>query len=199
MKRIGIFGGTFDPPHAGHIAVARAAADVFALAEVWWMPVGHQPLKPAAPSASFAQRLAMVELACEADPRFRASDADAPREDGLPNYTVDLLQTLCTKYPVCAWWNIVGADSFLDLRRWKQPELLLQLAEWVVVSRPGFELSAIEAMGLSAAEQAKVHLLTDVAVPVSATEVRDALTHGHPAATVPQRVLKFINEHALYR
>ncbi|WP_263411052.1 nicotinate (nicotinamide) nucleotide adenylyltransferase [Terriglobus tenax] len=199
MQRIGIFGGTFDPPHIGHVAVACAAVDAFALDAVWWMPVGHQPLKSRPPSASYAQRLAMVQLTCEMDPRFSASNADAPRSDGQANYTVDLLQALAAEHPDCAWWNIVGADSFLDLLRWKQPERLLELAEWIVVSRPGFELSKIASMGLTPRQRERVHLLAEVDVPVSATALREALARGERPVAIPSRVLKFIEEQALYR
>ncbi len=82
--RVALFGGSFDPPHHGHIAIATAAADVFDLEQVLFAPVGRQPLKTGRPPAPFADRLAMVELACRVDERFTASEMDAPRADGLP-------------------------------------------------------------------------------------------------------------------
>src|SRR5271163_3563192 len=97
--RVALFGGSFDPPHHGHIAIATAAADVFDLDSVLFAPVGHQPLKPEGVPASFADRFAMVELACSADPRFSVSDIDAPHNDGAPNYTVDTLGRLRESMP----------------------------------------------------------------------------------------------------
>jgi len=199
MRSIGIFGGTFDPPHSGHIDVAKAAADNFSLSEVWWTPVGRQPLKPTPPQAFYSQRLAMVRMVCKADYRFVASGADAPRGDGQPNFTIDLLQSLRGEHPGCSWWNIVGADSFLDLPRWKYPDQLLNFAQWIVVSRPGFDLARIEAMGLTSTQRSRVHLLTDIEEPISATDLRDALKRGEQPKAVPPPVLRYIEENGLYR
>ena len=147
--RVALFGGSFDPPHHGHVAIATAAADVFDLDSVLFAPVGRQPLKRRR-SAPFADRLAMVELACQVDPRFSVSELDAPRPDGSPNYTVETLTALHEAMPDARLFNLVGADSFLDLRRWREPERLLELAEWIVVSRPGFPLADLSAAGLDA-------------------------------------------------
>jgi nicotinate-nucleotide adenylyltransferase len=160
--RVALLGGTFDPIHHGHLAVATAAAHTFALDQVIFAPAGRQPLKPEHPSASFPDRLAMTALACDSDPRFSASTIDAPRPDGAPNYTVDALITLHQRFPAATLFVIVGADSFLSLRRWHQPDRLLELAEWIVVSRPGFPLedpSALAPLTLTPAQQARVHFL----------------------------------------
>ncbi len=85
--RLGYFGGSFDPPHLGHLAVARAAADAFALDRVLFVPTAHQPLKPTGATASYADRLAMVSLLCADDPRLAASDLEAPLPDHAPNYS----------------------------------------------------------------------------------------------------------------
>src|SRR5580704_17584024 len=106
--RVALFDGSFDPPHHGHIAIATAAADVFDLDSVLFAPVGRQPLKAAGTSAPFADRLAMVELACSLDPRFAVSELDAPRPDGAPNYTVDALETLRETMPDVRPFNLVG-------------------------------------------------------------------------------------------
>src|ERR1700748_1150012 len=92
--RVALFGGSFDPPHHGHIAIATAAADAFELDTILFAPVGRQPLKSEGSPAGFADRLAMVELACRVDQRFAVSDLDAPRSDGAPNYTVETLAAL---------------------------------------------------------------------------------------------------------
>ncbi len=198
--RVALFGGSFDPPHHGHIAIATAAADVLDLDKVFFAPVGRQPLKPEGAPASFADRLAMVELACRTDPRFAMSDLDAPRSDGSPNYTVQTLTTLHEAVPDARLFNLVGADSFLNLPRWHEPERLLELAEWIVVSRPGFPLANPSALGLTPQQRGRVHLLQTVHEDVAATNLRERLEAGDPCADVlDPAVSVYIQAHHLYR
>ena len=197
--RVALFGGSFDPPHHGHIAIAAAAADVFDLDKVLFAPVGRQPLKPGG-AAPFPDRLAMVELACRADSRFAVSDLDAPRHDGGPNYTVETLAKLHEAMPDARLFNLVGADSFLDLRRWHEPERLLELAEWIVVSRPGFPLANLVPLGLTAEQLGRVHLLQTVHEDVAATNLRERLEAGDRCADVlAPEVSAYIEVHHLYR
>jgi nicotinate-nucleotide adenylyltransferase len=198
--RVALFGGSFDPPHHGHIAIATAAADVFDLDKVFFAPVGRQPLKPEGVPASFADRLAMVELACGVDPRFDVSDLDAPKSDGSPNYTVQTLATLQEAMPDGRLFNLVGADSFLDLRRWHEPERLLDLAEWIVVSRPGFPLANLSTLGLTPRQRGRVHLLQTVHEDVAATDLRERLETGDQCVDVlDPAVSAYIQSHHLYR
>ncbi len=198
--RVALFGGSFDPPHHGHIAIATAAADVFDLDKVLFAPVGRQPLKPEGVPAGFADRLAMVELACRVDPRFDVSDLDAPRSDGTPNYTVQTLAALYDVMPDARLFNLVGADSFLDLPRWHEPERLLELAEWIVVSRPGFPLANLSGLGLTPYQRGRVHLLQTVHEDVAATNLRERLEAGDPCADVlDPAVSGYIQDHRLYR
>ncbi len=198
--RIAWFGGSFDPPHRGHLAVARAAADRFQLDRVLFAPAGRQPLKKTGAHASFGDRLAMTELLCQADPRFRASAVDAPRPDGQPNYTVDTLARLREQHPGDRLFAIAGADSFLDLPRWHDAARLFDLAEWVVASRPGFPLDRIDRLGLTPAQRSRVHLLPSVEEPVSATELRQRLAAGDPCpGLIPEAVGRFLQQHQLYR
>ncbi|MEO6805032.1 MAG: nicotinate-nucleotide adenylyltransferase [Edaphobacter sp.] len=198
--RVALFGGSFDPPHYGHIAIAAAAADVFDLDSVLFAPVGRQPLKVEGGSAPFADRLSMVELACDSDSRFGVSDLDAPRDDGAPNYTVDTLAKLQEAMPEERLFNLVGADSFLDLPRWHEPERLLELAEWIVVSRPGFALADLSPLGLTPRQLGRVHLLQTVHVDVAATNLRERLEAGDPCADVlSPAVSAYIQAHHLYR
>jgi nicotinate-nucleotide adenylyltransferase len=197
--RVALFGGSFDPPHHGHIAIATAAADVFDLDRVLFAPVGRQPLKPEGQATAFEDRLAMVELACRVDPRFAASDLDAPRPDSAPNYTVQTLATLHETIPDARLFNLVGADSFLDLRRWHEPERLLELAEWIVVSRPGFPLADLSPLGLTPHQKGRVHLLQTVHEDVAATNLRERLEAGDRCADVlSAAVAEYIQSHRLY-
>jgi nicotinate-nucleotide adenylyltransferase len=210
--RVGFFGGTFDPIHRGHLRLAAAAAHTFILDEVLFAPVGHQPLKSEGAMASFPDRLEMTTLALD-DPatrnlqppntNFLVSTLDAPRPDGTPNYTVDTLQALANEYPAADLFVLVGADSFLDLRRrWRSPDRLLALAEWIVVSRPEFPLTdaQLAPLSLTTAQRARVHLLTTVHEDVSATELRRRLRLGDPCpGLLPAAVADYIRSHHLYR
>ncbi len=197
--RVALFGGSFDPPHHGHVAIATVAADVFDLDSVLFAPVGRQPLKHAG-AAPFADRVAMVGLACQVDPRFSVSELDAPRPDGSPNYTVETLTALHEAKPDARLFNLVGADSFLDLRRWREPERLLELAEWIVVSRPGFPLADLSPLGLTALQRGRVHLLQTVHEDVAATNLRERLESGDPCTDVlAPGVSAYIQAQHLYR
>jgi nicotinate-nucleotide adenylyltransferase len=198
--RVALFGGSFDPPHHGHTAAAKAAADAFELDRVLFAPVGLQPLKLAGTTTSFADRFAMVELVCSEDPRFVASDLDAPRADGTPNYTVETLADLREKMPEVTLFNLVGADSFVDLPRWHEPERLLELAEWIVVSRPGFAIESLSSIGLSHEQSKRVHLLETVHVDLAATDLRERLEAGDWCGDlVGATVMDYIHRHQLYR
>jgi nicotinate-nucleotide adenylyltransferase len=198
--RIALFGGTFDPPHRGHLAIAAAAANAFDLDSVLFTPVGLQPLKRDSASASYSDRLAMLSLACIPDLRFAVSNLDAPHPDGTPNYTVQTLTALHQLMPDAQLFNLAGADSFLNLPHWHESARLLELAEWIVVSRPGFPLGDLDALGLTPPQQTRVHLLQTVHEDVAATSLRQRLESGDPCTDLlPDCVSNYIETHHLYR
>lgn len=205
--RVALFGGTFDPIHRGHLAIATAAADAFALDRVLFTPVGRQPLKSEPTIASYADRLAMARLACaptpqNPSPRFSVSRLDAPHCDGTPNYTVDSIAALLLESPSATLFVLTGADSFLDLRRWRSPDRLLDLAEWIVVSRPDFPLTEpqLAPLALTAVQRARVHLLTTVHEDLSATDLRRRLRASDPCSgLLCPAVADYIRSHNLYR
>lgn len=196
--RIGYFGGTFDPPHRAHLAVAEVALQQFALDKVEIAPTGHQPLKHGVTGASYKDRLAMVQLLCDDRDGLHASRIDEPHADGSANYTIDVLRTLAQSGD--AVFSIVGADSFLDIRRWRESDELLHIADWIVVSRPGFFLDDLSSLHLSADQKKRVHLLQSVHFDISATQIRERLAQGDFCndALTPE-VARFIREHHLYR
>jgi len=198
--RLGFFGGSFDPPHRGHLAVARAAAEGFRLDRVLLAPTARQPLKPDGPVASFEDRLEMVRLLGEGVPGFEASAVDEPEAGGQPNYTVDTLRRLRSGLSGAdTIFVIVGVDAFLDLRRWRAPEELLAAAEWIVVTRPGFAPERLTELGLTPTQRGRVHLLEGVAEEVSATQIREALREGLDCSPLlPPAVLGYIRQHHLY-
>ena len=144
-RRIAFFGGSFDPPHLGHLAIARAARDAFHLDTVLFAPVGVQPLKPEGSSASFEDRLAMTRLAIDSEPGFAISLVDAPKSPDAssaqpnytPNYTIDTLKALRAEFkPDCTLYCLMGADSFFGLRQWHRPAEIPFAAVLIVASRP---------------------------------------------------------------
>lgn len=199
--RMALFGGSFDPPHRGHLAIARAAADRFELERVIFAPTGRQPLKPMGASASYADRLKMVALMCTHDPRFQSSDLDAPRPDGGPNFTVDTLEQLqCGAPDGTQLFAIVGADSFIELPRWHRSERLMEMAEWIVVSRPGFRIDRSSVGALESRFAPRIHTLEGVMENVSATDLRRRLAHSEDcSALLTAEVAAFIEDHGLYR
>jgi nicotinate-nucleotide adenylyltransferase len=202
--RVALFGGSFDPPHRGHVAIAQAAADQFALDQVLFAPAGRQPLKSQPSGASFDERLAMTTLACMADPRFFPSGIDAPLPDGSPNFTVGTLYTLQDSMPPTAQiFNLVGADSFYSLAQWRDPQKLLELAEWIVVSRPGYSVPNLlgdpPGLELTPAQRARIHLLANIHEDVAATDLRERLRAGDPCKDLlPAEVSGYIHHHHLY-
>jgi nicotinate-nucleotide adenylyltransferase len=155
--RIAFFGGSFDPPHRGHLAIAQAARAALHLDTVLFAPVGAQPLKPAGSTAPFADRVAMTRLAIAGDPAFDVSLVDAPNPSGAPNYTIDTLLALKKQLPAgAALFCLIGADSFLGLRKWYRGAEIPFIAPLIVASRPRqsfADLAAVLPDGLSLAEE----------------------------------------------
>ena len=153
MRRIAFFGGSFDPPHRGHLAIAAAAANQFGLNQVLFAPAARQPFKGKLPATDFLHRYTMTALATQADPRFVPSLLDAPRADAAdatrPNYTVETLSevraSLAMESEPAELFTLLGADSWLDIGLWFQAPRLLALCDWIVAARPGFSLAGAEA------------------------------------------------------
>jgi len=210
--RIAFFGGSFDPPHIGHLRIAHAAAERLHLDRILLAPVALQPLKREGPlPAGYADRLAMLRLLIEGDPRpcMEVSDLDAPRADGKPNYTYDTLLALREQLlPEDKLFVLLGADSFLSMHQWHRAAELLLLADWIVAARPGSNLEQLDQalppgidpspnaeqrdgciiQQLTAADgrSATLYLLPDLREDVSATEIRAALAEIAPSQPFPQ-------------
>ncbi|HEX4036892.1 MAG TPA: nicotinate (nicotinamide) nucleotide adenylyltransferase [Acidobacteriaceae bacterium] len=221
--RIGFFGGSFDPPHRGHIALARLAIDRLGLERVLFAPVGVQPLKRDRSQTTFADRAAMTELTIAGEPALELSLIDAPRRDGRPNYTIDALRRLRpTLAPADHLFFLMGADSFLSIGHWHRAANLLLSCDFIVASRPGFDLGRITAAlppGISVAacdsapagnlalclhnaaqRESRLCLLPDLSEMASASSIRSALERGADPRTLLQpSVAAFVLEHHLYR
>lgn len=220
-RHIALFGGTFDPIHSGHIAVARAAERRFHLDCVFFIPSSRPPHKSAAELCAFEHRFAMVALACSEHPRFVPSLAEASVNGAPPGifYSIDTVRRFRQQFNHADdhIYFIVGADSFLHLRTWKDYAELLQCCDFVVANRPGFQIQRLrevippELLAPTATKEARdsrvirlrdtsVYLLETVASHVSATEVRQRTERGRSVrGLVPPRVEEYINKQELYR
>lgn len=189
MMRLGLFGGTFDPIHDAHLAVAREAADAFSLDEVWFIPNAIPPHKETGAQASWADRFAMVELACAADSRFRASRLE---EANRKSYTIQTLQTVRSQLRAeDKIYFLIGADAFADIGIWYRKEEVFAMTEFIVVSRPGHVYGVPPG--------ARVHRLESVRMAVSSSGIRRELEVGNFDVPVPPAVLDYIERNAIYR
>jgi len=169
-RRVAFFGGSFDPPHLGHLAVARAARAALGLDAVVFAPVGAQPLKPHGSTAGFEDRLAMTRLAITGEPGFAISLADAPQPSGAPNYTLETLLGLRAELPPgSALFCLMGADSFFTLRLWHRAEEIPFAAPLIVASRPGQRLDDLQA---ALPEGLTIESIAETERPDSGVEVR---------------------------
>ncbi|MGA0275700.1 MAG: nicotinate-nucleotide adenylyltransferase [Dehalococcoidia bacterium] len=194
-KRIGVFGGTFDPVHNGHVAVALFALSGLSLEEVLMVVASDQWLREKAPVASAEHRLEMVRLAVEDENQVVASDIDLRRSG--PTYTVDTLSDLRDQYPNASLTLISGVDSALSMDRWDRGDQLSQFAEIAVVGRPGETLDLDSLDDTHPAKNAKY--LQGPMVDVSATLARERIESGQRVDDlVPTVVADYINEHGLY-
>lgn len=203
---IGIFGGTFDPIHYGHLRPAQEAMQKLALAELRFIPAAHPPHRPA-PQASAAQRLAMVELAIRDHPGFRVDDQEL-RRGGL-SYTVPTLESLRAelgKTPLCL---LIGADQFRSIETWHHWQEIPELAHLVVLNRPGTTPGALptwvhgrvcaDLQELRKTPSGRLAFLPVSPQDISATRIRAALARGGSVhGLLPEAVLDFIRSNHVY-
>jgi nicotinate-nucleotide adenylyltransferase len=198
-QHVGILGGSFDPIHYGHLALAHEVAWALGLAQVLLIPVGQQPFKRGGHSATAQQRLAMVQLACADDPLLHASALEVGRPG--PSYTVDTLRALRERFDAATeLYFILGADALHELPHWKDAAAVLSLCRIAAVGRPG---SSIDLPRLEQALPGLGARLVQLAGPqldISGTELRRRLECGQPVRyQLPDAVLAYIQEQGLYR
>ena len=216
MSRIGIFGGTFDPIHTGHVQAADAAAAKFHLDQILFIPTGNPPHKRRSQLTPFPHRFAMVALACARDQRFLPTILEAPTPEGRPHYSIATVRKAKKLLGAKADLSfLLGTDAFLDLPHWKEYRRLLDLVNFIVVSRPGFSeavISKVVPSELLRPHRADlqgdtVHLrhstlsiLHGVEVPVASRAIREAVRGGRSVAgLVPPLVEQYILKAGLYR
>ncbi|MBX3424619.1 MAG: nicotinate-nucleotide adenylyltransferase [Pirellulales bacterium] len=199
--RLGIFGGSFDPVHHGHLRLAACCADQGRLDRVLFVPVAAQPLKPIGPVASAAERAAMVATAIAVDPRFELSTLEIER--GGASYTIDTLATLADRLPDAELFLLMGADALADLPRWRDPVRLCELATPLVVARAGeppVDFSVVAPyVGSKRLAEIKRALVEMPPAPIASREIRRRIAAGESwRETVPDSVAEYIAERGLY-
>ncbi len=191
--RLGFFGGSFNPPHIGHLAVAEACREGAALGRVTWIPAATSPHKQGhADMASGADRLALVHAAIGGNEAFRVTDLEVERE-GV-SYTVDTLRELRQRHPEAEMFWIVGGDSLASFDTWREPREILRLASLVAYPRPGADLSAVPGWVME-----RTTLVAAPHLDVSSTDLRRRLASGASVRyVVPDAVRELIRQRRLY-
>lgn len=199
--RVGIFGGSFDPVHLGHLWIAEAAVEALGLDELRWIPAAQSPLKPGGPVASQQARLQMVQLAVSGCEKYRVDDRELRR--GEVSYTVDTVAELRDEMPDAELCLIIGSDSLASFRQWHQPERLLQLVQLAVVQRggePDIDFSVLE--GLADRERIdRMHdnLIKMPVIEISSSGIRTRIGQSKSIRfQVPRPVEALIKSQNLY-
>lgn len=202
--RIGLFGGTFDPPHHGHLLAASDAFEALALDRLAWIPAAQQPLKVGLPSATAADRLAMTRLAVGDDPRFSVDAVEIERA-GL-SFSVDTLEEYARSRPGDELVVLVGADVLATFARWKEPRRIAQLARLAILHRavngaPVEKAAIAGAITAITGDDVPAPLVLETRrVDISSTEVRERARAGRSLhGFVPDAVARYVRERALYR
>lgn len=197
-ERLGLFGGTFDPPHVGHLILASEARSQLDLTRVLWTVTPDPPHKQDQFITSLQHRLAMVRLAIQGDPRFEISDIELNRPG--PHYTVDTIRLLAEQNPSAEIVPIIGGDSLHDLPTWHQPKELVYAAHWVgVMRRPGEEPDLKELERELPGISSKVHYVDAPLLEIASREIRSRVASGRPYRYyLPNPVYEYIQQNHLY-
>lgn len=198
LPRLGVFGGTFDPPHIGHLILAQIACDTLNLERVLFVPAAQPPHKQGQRVTAPLHRFAMLQRAVQGNPRFEVSRVDMDRQG--PHYTSDMLSILRAQHRGYELFFLMGADSLSELMTWRAPEWIIAQATLAVMRRPSvaINLEALEARLPGVRE--RVVLVETPLIEISASALRETIRKGHSIRyQVPDAVLEYINQQRLYR
>lgn len=217
MKQVAFYGGTFDPVHCGHITVGRRLLELFSLDKFVFVPAYHAPHKPHTKPTSAYHRFAMLCLATANDARMSVSTLEL--DHGEKRYTVETLPELAKLHPDAKIYFVMGADSWMDIRTWREWEKVLLMTSHIVVTRPGYEISTdhvtdavrdriVDLRGRRSKENlltdpdSRIYLTDAVILEMSATDIREDIRSDarlDRADDVPDEVAKYIEKYELYR
>lgn len=199
-RRIGILGGTFDPPHVGHLWLATLAKDAIGLDRVLFMPAAQPPHKRPRGMSSAIDRLLMTRLAIAGDEAFELTAIEMERPG--PSYTIDSVDELRGTYgDDVQLFLLMAADTLAQIDSWREPDALLERVEWAVGPRPGVPLPERSALEHRFGDRAsRIHLLPGPSLDVSSTQIRERVAGGHAIRyLVPRGVEELITDRGLYR
>jgi len=200
MARVAILGGTFDPVHLGHLAAAQGVLHLTGVEQVVFMPNRQPPHKAGLSVTPAEHRAAMVRLAIAGNPGFAFSDFELSRPG--PSYTIETVRALAAERPDWEAALIIGLDSLLEIRTWREWETLLQSTDFYVVTRPGYDVAAAHRLlaELGPRLSARVRLLEVPGVAVASADLRRLAAAGYPLRyLVPDPVAEYIKAHGLYQ
>jgi len=191
LNRIGLFGGTFDPIHMGHLIVAEWITDSLEIDKTIFIPNNIHPFRKRGDIEEAGHRLKMIELAINPYPRFDVSDVEIRRE-GV-SYTIDTLQHFISEYPDSGIYYVMGADNLKDFTSWKQPHEILKLVNLVVYNRAGTEID-------ESLDHERMILIDSPYIDISSTHIRHRIAKGRAFRTlVPPGVYEYIIDNKLYQ
>jgi len=195
--RLGIFGGSFDPVHNGHLTLARACQQQAVLDEVWFVPTAIQPLKHRGPKATNNDRVEMLKLAIDDQPSWRVCTIEIDR--GGPSYTVNTLRQLREELPEAQLFFMIGSDAQRDIPRWKEPDVIFSLATPLIVHRAGEATPDLHALASLCTEGMQPQVVEMQPADVSSTEIRRRVAARETLeGLVPSSVAAYIAERELY-
>ena len=195
--RLGLFGGTFDPIHLGHLILAEQGRESCGLDRLWFVVAGAPPHKPG-PRTAVAHRLEMVRIAIAGHPAFEVSDIEARRPG--PHYSVETLEAVRKDRPGDDLFFLIGADSLADLPSWREPALIAQLATIVVVNRPGIEEVDPAHLPEFGPSSHRIQSVTIPPVGIASSDLRGRVAEGRSIRyMVPRGVEAYIEAQGLYR
>jgi nicotinate-nucleotide adenylyltransferase len=196
--RLAIYGGSFDPVHNAHLAIARTCQRQAALDEVWFTPTAIQPLKHEGPHATDAQRVEMLRLAIGDEPSWRVCTLEIDR--GGYSYTVETLRQIHEELPEAQLFFPIGGDALRDVPRWREPREIFGVATPLVVGRAGRPTPDLNLLRPLCTESTQPQLIEMPAMEDSSTEIRRRIAAGEPIdGFVPGAVDAYIAEHDLYK
>ena len=189
IQHIGLFGGTFDPPHLGHLVMANAAGAQFGLDQICWMPARRSPHKRGMHPSDARHRLGMTRAATEGNAAFRVSDMEVRRSG--PSFTVDTLRAFREDYPAARLFLLIGEDNWSQFHLWRQPEAIRSMADLVVYPRRGG--------GTPPKPDTGVRVVDAPLIDVTASDIRQRVSQGRSIRyLVPDKVRTYIERHRLY-
>lgn len=198
--KVGILGGTFNPIHNGHVALAKAVYEYCGLDEVWLMPSGVSYMKDKSQIADAKHRFKMVEEAIGGYPYLKVSDLEICREGNT--YTADTLQEVHKRYPQTDFYFIMGADALFSLPKWKKPEEIARLCTIAVVCRDEMDKTALQQQKsfLQQTYGANVVLVPFFKIEISSSKIRECLKMGQSVTgLLPEKVSAYIQRNGLYK